>query len=99
MVSNIYPRITRLAPQAGVEHYASAFGSERVHLLHVVDKSTGLDKLSESPSPSAFWEHVREILVRGRGDKYIITELLLGGENVTNPDSRAVVKEALCLIT
>lgn len=95
MMSDIYSRITRHVLYTSLESYVSAFGSERTPLSQIVDENGGLDRLPEYPSPSTFWEHVRKVLVRGRGDKYAITELLLGGENATNPDFLETLKQAL----
>ena len=87
---------TRHALYASLDTFQAAFGLDPLSEPHVLDFRSGFSNLPTFASPSAFWSHVRDqLLILPSKSSRRITKLLLGGENATDLDFIAMLRDAL----
>ncbi|KAK1765028.1 hypothetical protein QBC33DRAFT_517234 [Phialemonium atrogriseum] len=87
---------SRHALYASLDTFQAAFGLDPLSEPHVLDFESGFSNLPTFASPSAFWSHVRDqLMILPSKSPRRITKLLLGGENATDPDFIATLRDAL----
>jgi hypothetical protein len=87
---------TQQGLHATVEVMRAPFHWPQRPLSHVTDLDAGLACMDKYDSPADFWAHVREQLASlAQRSSTTITKVLLTGENATEPDFLAALRDGL----